>query len=43
VDLNIMSPPLTMTRDDVDFVVPRLREAIEVTIDELRDEGYLPT
>jgi adenosylmethionine-8-amino-7-oxononanoate aminotransferase len=42
VDLNIMSPPLTMTRDDVDFVVPRLREAIEVTIEELRDEGYLP-
>jgi adenosylmethionine-8-amino-7-oxononanoate aminotransferase len=41
VDLNIMSPPLTMTKDDVDFVVPRLRAAIEATIDELRDEGYL--
>jgi adenosylmethionine-8-amino-7-oxononanoate aminotransferase len=41
VDLNIMSPPLTMTKDDVDFVVPRQRAAIEATIDELRDEGYL--
>ena len=41
VDLNIMSPPLTMTRDDVDYMVPRLRAAIETTIDELRDEGHL--
>jgi len=41
VDLNILSPPLTMTRHDVDYVVPRLRRAIEITIDELRGEGYL--
>ena len=39
VDLNIMSPPLTMTRDDVDFVVSTLRSAIERTIQDLRDEG----
>ncbi len=40
-DLNIMSPPLTMTKDDVDFVVPRLRKAIEATMEDLRQEGYL--
>lgn len=39
VDLNIMSPPLTMTKDDVDFVVATLRRAIEMTMDDLRDEG----
>jgi adenosylmethionine-8-amino-7-oxononanoate aminotransferase len=41
-DLNIMSPPLTMTKDDVDFVVPRLRKAIEATMDDLEKEGILP-
>jgi len=40
VDLNIMSPPLTMTRDDVDFVVSTLRRAIEMTMDDLQDEGH---
>ena len=38
-DLNIMSPPLTMTRNDVDFVVTTLRKAIELTMDDLRTEG----
>lgn len=38
VDLNIMSPPLTMTTDDVDFVVSTLRKAIEMTMDDLRRE-----
>jgi len=42
-DLNIMSPSLTMTRDDVDYVVARLREAIEQTTADLREEGYLAT
>jgi adenosylmethionine-8-amino-7-oxononanoate aminotransferase len=37
-DLNIMSPPLTMTRDDVDYVVPRLRRAIEATMADLEDD-----
>lgn len=40
-DLNIMSPPLTMTKKDVDFVVPRLRKAIEATMEDLKKEGYL--
>lgn len=39
VDLNIMSPPLTMSRADVDFVVSTLRKAIELTVDDLRCEG----
>ncbi len=37
--LNIMSPALVMTRDDVDFCVRVLRESIEVTTAELRKEG----
>jgi len=40
-DLNIMSPSLTMTKKDVDFLVPRLRKAIELTIVDLEAEGYL--
>ena len=38
-DLNIMSPPLTMSRDDVDFIVATLRTAIELTLKDLRSEG----
>ena len=37
--LNIMSPALTMTRDDVDFVVTTLRKAIELVMDDLQAEG----
>ncbi len=40
-DLNIMSPSLTMTKEDVDLVVSRLRKAIELTMKDLRAEGYL--
>ena len=40
-DLNIMSPPLTMTKKDVDYLVPRLRSAIEATMEDLIEEGYL--
>ena len=40
-DLNIMSPALTMTREDVDYVISRLRQAIERTAEDLRGEGYL--
>lgn len=40
-DLNVMSPPLTMTKDDVDIVVARLRRAIECTMADLKSEGYL--
>ena len=39
VDLNIMSPPLTMTKSDVDFVVSRLRQAIELTVEDLKRDG----
>ena len=39
VHLNVMSPPLTMTTQDVDFIVATLRKSIELTIDELRAEG----
>jgi adenosylmethionine-8-amino-7-oxononanoate aminotransferase len=39
VDLNVMSPPLTMSKTDVDFVVGTLRTAIELTMDDLRREG----
>ncbi len=42
-DLNVMSPSLTMTRENVDFVVSGLRQAIELTIDDLKSEGHLPT
>jgi adenosylmethionine-8-amino-7-oxononanoate aminotransferase len=35
-DLNIMSPPLTMSMEDVDFIVATLRAAIELTLDDLR-------
>lgn len=41
VHLNVMSPPLTMTRDDVDFIVATLRQAIEATMQELKAEGSL--
>ena len=41
MDLNVLSPPLTMTRDDVDFVVATLRKAIELTMDDLQREGIL--
>jgi adenosylmethionine-8-amino-7-oxononanoate aminotransferase len=40
VHLNVMSPPLIMTRQEVDFVVATLRECILDTIDELRREGH---
>ena len=39
VNLNVMSPPLIMSREDVDFVVATLREAILETIEELKQEG----
>jgi len=41
VHLNVMSPPLIMTRDDVDFIVSTLRKSIELTIVELKVEGSL--
>ena len=43
VHLNVMSPPLTMGRDEVDFVVEQLGAAIEHTYHDLRKEGLLPS
>ena len=42
VHLNVMSPPLTMTRDEVDFIVATLRKSIELTITDLELEGLTP-
>jgi len=41
VHLNVMSPPLIMTRDDVDFIVSTLRQSIELAIADLKEEGLL--
>ena len=40
VHLNVMSPPLTMTRDDVDFVVATLRESTLAAMQELEADGH---
>ncbi|NIB42188.1 aminotransferase [Pseudomaricurvus alkylphenolicus] len=37
--LNVLSPPLTMTREQVDFVVEVLRSSIKKTMDDLVKEG----
>ena len=37
--LNVMSPPLTMTRSDVDKLVGVLHESIEATLGDLKKEG----
>ena len=39
--LDIMSPPLTFTREQCDFLVDTLREAIIEVRDELAREGFL--
>ena len=38
--LNVMSPPLTITRDQVDFIVETLEKAIRQVSDELVREGH---
>ncbi|WP_066963521.1 aminotransferase [Microbulbifer sp. Q7] len=43
VHLNVMSPPLTMSRGEVDFVVEQLGAAIEHAYHDLRREGLLPS
>ena len=37
--LNVMSPPLTLTRKEVDFLVETLREAILAVTADLKSEG----
>lgn len=39
--MNVLSPPLILTREQVDFIVQTLRRAIQNTIQELKSEGYL--
>ncbi len=39
-NLNVMSPPLTLTRDEVDELVNKLRNAMLNVIEGLRSEGY---
>ncbi len=38
--LNVMSPPLTMTKSQIDDLVAILRQSIEVSMDELKRGGY---
>jgi len=42
VHLNVMSPPLTMSRGEVDFVVQTLGEAIQMAHRDLVAAGHLP-
>ena len=37
--LNVMSPPLIMTREEVKFIVVTLRKAIKLTMSDLQKEG----
>ncbi|MDA9009515.1 aminotransferase [Alphaproteobacteria bacterium] len=39
--LNVLSPPLTLTKEQCDFVVSTLRASIEKVQDDLREEGIL--
>ena len=41
VHLNVMSPPLVMTKDHVDFIVKTLRASIKLAISDLMDKGLL--
>ena len=36
--LNVLSPPLTLSRDEIDILVSTLRESIEATMDDLARE-----
>jgi putrescine---pyruvate transaminase len=38
--LNVMSPPLVITTQDVDFVVETLEKAIRTVADDLVRDGY---
>ncbi|QEM82619.1 aminotransferase [Halomonas binhaiensis] len=40
--MNILSPTLILSRQDVDFVVETLRESIEAATESLKVDGYLP-
>ncbi|MEW6983806.1 aminotransferase [Colwelliaceae bacterium 6471] len=40
VHLNVMSPPLTLTKENIDFIVDTLRASALATIDDLAAQGY---
>ena len=40
VNLNVMSPPLIINREQVDFIVSTLRESIDACIDDLKQHGH---
>ncbi|WP_461480862.1 aminotransferase [Porticoccus sp.] len=40
INLNVMSPPLIITRDQVDFIVSTLRESIQAATAQLIAEGH---
>ncbi|MGB1238621.1 MAG: aminotransferase class III-fold pyridoxal phosphate-dependent enzyme, partial [Pseudomonadales bacterium] len=39
--MNVLSPPLTLTKENIDFLVATLRESIEATTADLKAEGFL--
>ena len=39
--MNVLSPPLTLTKENVDFLVNTLRESIQATTQDLKRDGYL--
>ena len=39
--MNVLSPPLTLTKENIDFLVSTLRESIEETTKDLKNEGFL--
>ncbi|GAA3545061.1 aminotransferase [Zobellella aerophila] len=39
--MNVLSPPLTLTKEHIDFLVSTLRESIEATMADLKAEGFL--
>ncbi|PCH94863.1 MAG: aspartate aminotransferase family protein [Gammaproteobacteria bacterium] len=40
VHLNVMSPPLILTKNDIDFIVDTLRASINETLIDLEGQGY---
>ena len=40
VNLNVMSPPLIINREQVDFIVSTLRESIVACIADLEQHGH---
>jgi adenosylmethionine-8-amino-7-oxononanoate aminotransferase len=39
--MNVLSPPLTLSKENVDFLVATLRESIEATMEDLKAEGFI--